>query len=195
MAPSMQLLSIPDDVLQHTMLFCDAQDTCRLELTCSHMKRFIETKNQWKECCDRDFKYFSRYNCQLHGYPNASYKISYRLLLREIGRTIITVDDLESLNWFFCFTPAEGARGNKTFNKCKFANRLFQTLLIDPPLPYFVSKNGSLVVVGIANFSALDFSRLPDGEWLIKHDAVVFVSCGPTGCQEPLLDPIKSIQN
>jgi hypothetical protein len=183
MAPSMQLLSIPDDVLQHTMLFCSVKDTCTLECSCSYMKMFIETKNQWKECCDRDFKHLSRYNCQQHGYPDASYKVSYRFIFLESRRTIITVEDLESLDWNFRFTPAAGVGGNEMLNKCKFSNRLLQTLLIDPPLPYFASKNGSLVVVGIASFSAKDVCRLPDGEWLIECDTIAFQSCGPARCR------------
>lgn len=177
----MRLLYIPEDVLQYTLLFMDAQDMCRLECTCSLMKQFIETTNQWKLLCDRDFKGLSRYNCQKFGYPNASYKVSYRHIFTEVRRTVIAFEDLESREWFFSLAHAAGGRGAMTLVKGKFRNCLFQTVLVQPPLPYFVSKRGSLVVFGIADFSPLEVSRLPDGEWMIKNHAATFVSTGPEG--------------
>lgn len=173
---TMALFSIPDDVLQFVMLFFDAEDMCKLESTCSHMGKMIEKTNQWKRLCDRDFELLPRYNCARHGYPNASYKVSYREIFTEVRRTQITPEDLESLSWYFNFAPAAGGRGKETLVECKFED---SCLILDeyPPLPYFVDDDSPLL--RIAFFPPHVVSRLSNGEWLITNDNVALVSFGP----------------
>jgi hypothetical protein len=174
---SMNLLSLPDELIQSVFSFVDAKDLGLVEITCAYFRTI--TSPLWKLCCDKDFSSFPRYRCQTNGYYGKdSYKLTYEWLFREVKRARITNNDLETLDWYFNFLPSAGGRGRFTLMECVF-DQQFLTIPPFPILPYSIQEDG--LYLQVSEYPLHDIERLPDGEWLIKNDAVTIVSCAGYG--------------
>lgn len=170
---SMDLLSLPEEVILTVLSYFDSTELCLVEITCSYFRTLLDTSKLWKLLCDKDFSSFPRYRCQTNGYPKDSFKLSYQWLLQEVKRERITVNDLDTLDWLFNYHPLAGGMGRLTLVSCSF-DVSFLSLHPFPPLPYSIEDDGS--ILQISDFPPHDISRLPDGEWLIKNENVTFVS-------------------
>jgi hypothetical protein len=158
------------------MTFMNYRDLTQFEQTCESAYRLVASTLAWKYRCDSDFVPYPRYDCQKYGYPCEDYKKSYRYLFSEVRRKKIHIHDLESLDWYFNYTPVAGGRGKDTLVSCSFRDGQLH-LVGYPPLPYYISLDASLLGIGI--FPPHHVNRLPNGEWLIINENVTFVSCEP----------------
>ncbi|CAJ1962619.1 unnamed protein product [Cylindrotheca closterium] len=66
-----------------------------------------------------------------------SWKKTYFWMEQELARTTLTYDELESLDWYFNFTPLAGGRGKDTLLRCIFRHGLLSIGGAGfPSLPY-----------------------------------------------------------
>jgi hypothetical protein len=172
------LSNLPPELIGYIMIFMNYMDLSQFEQTCEWVYRLVASTHAWKYRCDMDFAPYSRYDCRKYGYPYENYKKSYRHLFLEVRRNKIQNQDLESLDWYFNYTPIAGGRGKDTLVSCSFRNGQLH-LVGYSPLPYYISLDGSLLGIGI--FPPHQVNRLPNGEWLIINENVTFVSCEPNG--------------
>jgi hypothetical protein len=90
-------------------------------------------------------------------------------------------EELESLAWFFNFTPQAGGRGSETLQKCKFSQGF---LFLDQylPMPYRLEVVDGVQYLRIYHFPAHRIDRLTCcAEWVITNPNVTFVSCDENG--------------
>eukprot|EP00980_Cylindrotheca_fusiformis_P019295 scaffold6614_cov88-Cylindrotheca_fusiformis.AAC.6 len=112
-----------------------------------------------------------------------SWKARYAWVQLDLSRTVLTEMELETMDWYFNFTPQVGGRGKDTLRRCIFRDGML--LIVGfPPLPYNLVKIGShKQALVIEDFPLHFVERLKDtGEWLIKNPNVTMVSsCDESG--------------
>lgn len=105
--------------------------------------------------------------------------------------------EVESLGWYFNFTPQAGGRGEATLARCRFRDGFAEVPMYPPMLYNLVRMDERALYCGvddrddideegvgmaIANFPIHTISRIEgSGEWVIGNEAVTFVSCDTSG--------------
>jgi hypothetical protein len=185
---SIDLLGLPDFILLHILSYTETNDLVRVEMVSIRLQN-LETEELWKARCNDCWKEFPRYRLtgsrqrwldeQLKYY---SWKARYAWVKQDLSRTTLTKAELESLDWYFNFTPLAGGQGKDTLRRCIFRDGLLLAAGF-PPLPYSLVNMGSRKqALAINDFPVHFVERLKSsGEWLIKNSNVTFVSCDEAG--------------
>jgi hypothetical protein len=180
----MSFASLPDTLIVTVASFLPAKDLCKFEMVDKRTNRHIDKGHLWKKLCVDRWKNWPRYKLtssrmewienHLH---HLDWKNRYKWVEEDVARTRITWEELESLDWFFNFTPVAGGRGQETLRKCQFQQGfLFLSQFL--PMPYRLEVVEGTQYLRVYHFPPHLIDRLPCcGEWIISNENVTFVSC------------------
>ena len=195
---------LPDDLILSVAQWLDPRALLRFG-ACARRMHGLPKEALWRSLCTVRCEATPRFRLTpereqwLLNHVQPDWVARYRFSLREIIRTTITTEELQTLNWHFNFTPAAGGRGRATLVRARFT-KTHVVLPNYPPLPYMLHMPSEVEAAAnegegstsademptasptpqclqIANFPGHCVQRLEDGEWLVYNHNVSFVSC------------------
>ena len=188
---TINLLDLPDSILLSTIDFLNDKELLQIEQVSKSIRNLYlqgTLQQQWKIRCQRRWEHLPRYrltpsrqNWLDENVGTECWKERYLWGEYDLCRTVISKNELETLDWYFNFTPHSGGRGRDTLRRCIFRDGLL-LLFGFPPLPYQLVQLGARQALIISNFPPHYFYRIPScGEWLIKNFNVTLVSTDEEG--------------
>lgn len=187
--------SLSDDILCSSLApYFDAQTLLNLPCLSRRLRAFGDASLDplWKKRCRARWQDWPRYRLTegrdrelAEKFPTYNWKKKYLWAEKDAARTTLTKDELESLGWYFNFTPAAGGREDETLTRAVFRDGSLHLIGMPhyPPMPYrLVEVNTSMQQLMIVPFPSHNVSRNEeDREFLITNENVTFVSCGSDG--------------
>jgi hypothetical protein len=179
----MSFHSLPDVLVVAVAGFLPARDLCQLEMA-NKRTQLLDLEAVWRELCSTRWKNWPRYRLSEsrlvwinEHQSHLDWKGRYIWAEEDVARSRITWEELESLKWFFNFTPTAGGRGDETLQPCRFLQGfLFLSQYL--PMPYRLEVVANVQYLRVYHFPPHRILRLPCcGEWLIVNANVTFVSC------------------
>jgi hypothetical protein len=178
----MSFHALPDAIVKHIASFLPVKELCHFEQL-DRRTRAIDTDEIWRKACENRWRRWPRYKLTPsrlrwieENLPNLSWKRRYAWGEGDASRTRMMWEELESLSWFFNFTPQAGGRGNESLRKCRFS----QGMLFLPqylPMPYRIEVSDGVQFLCIYHFPPHRIERLPCcAEWIMTNENVTFVS-------------------
>ena len=133
---------LPDDLILSVAQWLDPRALLRFG-ACARRMHGLPKEALWRSLCTVRCEATPRFRLTpereqwLLNHVQPDWVARYRFSLREIIRTTITTEELQTLNWHFNFTPAAGGRGRATLVRARFT-KTHVVLPNYPPLPYML---------------------------------------------------------
>ena len=193
--PASGWASLSEDILCSSLApYFDAQTLLNLPCLSRRLRAFGDENLDplWRKRCRTRWQNWPRYRLTeerdrelAERFPSYNWKKKYLFIEKDAKRTTLAKDELESLGWYFNFTPAAGGREDETLTRAIFRDGSLHLIGMPhyPPMPYrLVNVNSSQQQLMIVPFPSHNISRNEeDREFLITNENVTFVSCGSGG--------------
>ena len=193
--PASGWASLSDDILCSSLgPYFDAQTLLNLPCLSRRLRAFGDANLDplWKKRCRTRWQDWPRYRLTeererelAERFPTYNWKKKYLFMEKDSMKQTLTKDELESLGWYFNFTPAAGGREDETLTRAFFRDGSLHLIGMPhyPPMPYrLVNVNTQQQQLMIVPFPSHNVSRNEeDREFLITNENVTFVSCGSDG--------------
>eukprot|EP00531_Pseudo-nitzschia_arenysensis_P013691 CAMPEP_0116118564 /NCGR_PEP_ID=MMETSP0329-20121206/2170_1 /TAXON_ID=697910 /ORGANISM="Pseudo-nitzschia arenysensis, Strain B593" /LENGTH=200 /DNA_ID=CAMNT_0003612197 /DNA_START=89 /DNA_END=691 /DNA_ORIENTATION=- len=188
MEASSQLESmIPDAILLAIASYLDEDDLMRYELISKKFRSLSDSldKEVWQKICHRRWMAWPRYRWEIlqeshHDLIRKTWKQRYLWVEMDYSRTRITLEELETSQWYCNFTPEAGGRGSETLTRCFFGTG-FMIVLGWPPLRCQLVDGEHEQKLYVNDFPPHSIERqASNGEWVIKNQKVICVSLHET---------------
>ena len=133
---------LPDDLILSVAQWLDPRALLRFG-ACARRMHGLPKEALWRSLCTARCEATPRFRLTpereqwLLNHVQPDWVARYRFSLREILRTTITTEELQTFNWHFNFTPAAGGRGRATLVRARFT-KTHVVLPNYPPLPYML---------------------------------------------------------
>jgi hypothetical protein len=179
----MSFSTLPDALILTIASFLQATELYRLEKIDKRTHR-LETDELWQKLCEWRWAPWPRYKLTParmdwinENLSDMKWKGRYVWGEEDARRARITWEELESLKWFFNFTPHAGGRGQETLQKCQFQQG-FMFLSQYLPMPYRLEVVDGVQYLRIYHFPPHRIDRLRCcAEWIMTNENVTLVSC------------------
>ncbi len=188
MVASSQLEStVPDAILLDIASYLDGTDLMQFELISNKFRSLNDSldKEVWQQICHKRWMAWPRYRWknlqESHRHLiRKTWKQRYLWVEMDYSRTRITVEELETSQWYFNFTPEAGGRGSETLTRC-FFGRGFMIVFGWPPLRCRLVDDENQQKLYVSDFPPHTIERrASNGEWVIKNQNVICVSSHET---------------
>ena len=181
---SSELEAVPDSLLLAIVSCFDENDLIAFELVSKRIRN-LNLTSSWEGLCHKRWQDWPRYRWRNLRDPyliDKTWKQRFFWVEKDYARTILPRDELESIQWYFNFTPEAGGRGSQTLRRCVFRGGMMYVPSFPPlicRLVYHADVRQQKLYV--ENFPPHTIERLAcNGEWIIKNENVTCVSCHET---------------